>query len=192
MAILTDMGVNGTGTEILQPYLKNRFRVEFLGLESNEYLTMQVVTADRPKLSFEEVTLDRYNSRAYIAGKHTFETINVTFECDVGGKVMEAIQSQLEHQQRLIGMGSAPLMPANRAGGRYKFTTNIKQLDGSNTTYELWMLEGCWFQNVDWGDLDYSASETVKAVATIRYDHARQLVTGDEYSAVVEPYGIAP
>lgn len=192
MAILTDMGVNGTGTEILQPYLKNRFRVEFLGLESNEYLTMQVVTADRPKLSFEEVTLDRYNSRAYIAGKHTFETINVTFECDVGGKVMEAIQSQLEHQQRLIGMGSAPLMPANRAGGRYKFTTNIKQLDGGSTIYELWMLEGCWFQNVDWGDLDYAASETVKAVATIRYDHARQLVTGDEYSAVVEPYGIAP
>lgn len=192
MAILTDMGVNGTGTEILQPYLKNRFRVEFLGLESNEYLTMQVVTADRPKLSFEEVTLDRYNSRAYIAGKHTFETVNVTFECDVGGKVMEAIQSQLEHQQRLIGMGSAPLMPANRAGGRYKFTTNIKQLDGGNTVYELWMLEGCWFQNVDWGDLDYAASETIKAVATIRYDHARQLVTGDEYSAVVEPYGIAP
>lgn len=192
MAILTDMGVNGTGTEILQPYLKNRFRVEFLGLESNEYLTMQVVTADRPKLSFEEVTLDRYNSRAYIAGKHTFETINVTFECDVGGKVMEAIQSQLEHQQRLIGMGSAPLMPANRAGGRYKFTTNIKQLDGGSTIYELWMLEGCWFQNVDWGDLDYAASETIKAVATIRYDHARQMVTGDEYSAVVEPYGIAP
>ena len=153
---------------------------------------MQVVTADRPKLSFEEVTLDRYNSRAYIAGKHTFETINVTFECDVGGKVMESIQSQLEHQQRLIGMSSATLMPANRAGGRYKFTTNIKQLDGASTIYELWMLEGCWFQNVDWGDLDYAASETVKAVATIRYDHARQLVSGTEYSAVVEPYGIAP
>lgn len=192
MAILSDMGVYGTGKEILQPYLKNRFRVEFLGLQENNYLTMMVVTADRPKLGFEEIQLDRYNSRAYIAGKHQFETTNITFECDVGGKVMRAIQNQLEHQQRLIGMQPAQLMPANRAGGRYKFTTLMSQLDGGSTVYEQWHLEGCWFSNIDWGDLDYAASETIKAVATIRYDHARQNILGQEYSAVVESRGTAP
>lgn len=192
MAVLSDMGVYGTGKEILQPFLSNRFRVEFMGLQDTEYLTMQVITADRPKLQFEEVILDRYNSRAYIAGKHTFEPVNIVFETDVGTKVMNAIQQQLEHQQRLIAMQSATLMPANRAGGRYKFTTNIIQLDGGSTEYEKWYLEGCWFQNVDWGNLDYSASESVKATATIRFDHARQELMGQEYSAVVESYGTAP
>ena len=35
-------------------------------------------------------------------------------------------------------------------------------------------MEGCWLQNVDWGDLDYSSSEAVSITLTIRYDHARQ------------------
>lgn len=184
MAVLKDMGINGNGDEILQPMLKNRFRVEFRGIGDSEFLTLQAITVDRPKLSFEEVVLDRYNSRAYIAGKHTFETINVVFEADIGGGVLRALQDQLEFQQKLIGMDSRTLMPASRSGGRYKFSTIIEQLDGDTTVFETWYLDGCFLQNVDWGDLDYSASETLKVTATIRFDHARQDITGIKESAV--------
>lgn len=184
MAVLKDMGINGNGDEILQPMLKNRFRVEFRGIGDAEFLTLQAITVDRPKLSFEEVVLDRYNSRAYIAGKHTFETINIVFEADIGGGVLRALQDQLEFQQKLIGMDSRPLMPASRSGGRYKFSTIIKQLDGDAEVFETWYLDGCFLQNVDWGDLDYSASETLKVTATIRFDHARQDITGIKESAV--------
>ena len=185
MAVLGDMGIAGQGDEILQPMLKNRFRVEFNGLGNAEYLTLQVVTADRPKIEFEEVTLDRYNSRAYIAGKHSFETVNIVFESDIGGGVLAAIQDQLEHQQRLIGMDSKRLMPTARSGGRYKFRTKIIQLDGDSVPLETWFLEGCFLKNVDWGDLDYTASEPVKVTATIRYDLARQQITGIKESAVI-------
>ncbi len=184
MAVLKDMGINGNGDEILQPMLKNRFRVEFRGIGDGEFLTLQAITVDRPKLSFEEVVLDRYNSRAYIAGKHTFETINIVFEADIGGGVLRALQDQLEFQQKLIGMDSRTLMPASRSGGRYKFSTIIKQLDGDAEVFETWYLDGCFLQNVDWGDLDYSASETLKVTATIRFDHARQNITGIKESAV--------
>ncbi len=184
MAVLKDMGINGNGDEILQPMLKNRFRVEFRGIGDGEFLTLQAITVDRPKLSFEEVVLDRYNSRAYIAGKHTFETINIVFEADIGGGVLRALQDQLEFQQKLIGMDSRTLMPASRSGGRYKFSTIIKQLDGDAEVFETWYLDGCFLQNVDWGDLDYSASETLKVTATIRFDHARQDITGIKESAV--------
>lgn len=187
MAVLTDMGVRGGNNEILQPMLKNRFRVEFNGIGNSEFLTLQVVTADRPKLSFEEITLDRYNSRAYIAGKHTFETVNIVFEADIGGGVLTALQDQLEHQQKLIGMGARLRMPAATSGSRYKFTTKILQLDGDDTVFETWYLEGCFLQNVDWGDLDYAASETIKVTATIRFDHARQDIGGQNESAVVGP-----
>lgn len=184
MAVLKDMGINGNGDEILQPMLKNRFRVEFRGIGDAEFLTLQAITVDRPKISFEEVTLDRYNSRAYIAGKHTFDPINVVFETDIGGGVLRAIQDRLEFQQKLIGMDSRTLMPAARSGGRYKFQTIIDQLDGDSTIFETWYLDGCFLQKVDWGDLDYTSSESLKVTATIRFDHARQLVAGIKESAV--------
>lgn len=188
MALLIDMGVVGGGIEILQPMLKNRFIVEFQGLADNaEALTLQVISVDRPKVGFEEVTLDRYNSRAYVAGKHSFETITMTFEADIGGGVAAAIQEQLEFQQRLIGNSAAPRMPTSRSGGRYKFSTVIKQLDGGTTVFEKWNLFGCWLTRVDYGDLDYAASETIKITATLRFDHATQDITGISESAVVGP-----
>lgn len=183
MGLVADMGVNGAGDEILQPMLKNRFRVTFQGigssaLSSADTLTLQVITADRPKLSFDEVILDRYNSKAYIPGKHQFEPVSMVFESDIGGNVIRTIQDQLETQQKLIGMGSAPRLPTARSGSRFKFATVIEQLDGDNVVFETWYLEGCWIQHIDYGDLDYSASETVKVTMTLRFDHARQDITG--------------
>ena len=57
MALLTDMGVIGNGDEIIQPMIKNRFRVEFRGMGNAEFLTLQVITIDRPKLEFDEIVL---------------------------------------------------------------------------------------------------------------------------------------
>jgi len=185
MATLNDIGVRGDGGEILQPMIKNRFKVSFnMGDTIDDALTIQAITADKPKLSFEEITLDRYNSRAYIPGKHVFETINVVFESDIGGRVVSILQEQLERQQKLISMASAPRMPSARAGGDLKFGTVIEQLDGDDQVFETWFLDGCWLQNVDFGDLDYAASETVKITATIRFDHARQRISGIEGKAV--------
>lgn len=185
MAVLTDIGVRGNENEILQPMLKNRFRVEFVGLADSEPLTLQIITADRPKLSFEEIQLDRYNSRAYIPGKHTFETISLQFESDIGGGVLGALRDQLEHQQKLIGMDRAARLPTARSGRRFKFQTKLLQLDGDSTVFETWFLDGCWIQNIDYGDLDYAASESLKITVTLRFDHARQDIDGDNESAVV-------
>ncbi len=187
MATLVDFGVRGAGGEILQPHLKNKWRLTFNGLGnlvSTEALTLQAITCDRPKLSYEVVQLDRYNSRAYIAGKYTFEPITVTFEADVGGHVEAAIRAQEELQQRIIGMGSAARLPAALAGADYKFSLTQEILDGDNLPLSVFYLEGVWFENVDWGDLDYAASETLKVTATLRYDHARQDIMGVDKLAV--------
>lgn len=183
MALVTDMGVLGEGGEILQPMLKNRWRVEFSRLGNlintdSQPLTIQAISVDRPKLSFEEVVLDRYNSRAYIAGKHQFDPINITFESDIGGQVAQLIQEQLESQQRIIGMSAAPRLPAARAGQDYKFAMALRMLDGDDLVLESWYIEGAYVANVDYGDLDYAASETVKITLSVRFDHARQDITG--------------
>lgn len=182
MAVITDMGVTATG--ILQPKLKNRWRVEFIGLNSDaQGLKVQAVTCELPKLEHEEVQLDRYNSRAWVAAKHTFQPINIVFEADVGGEVERAIAIQWERQQKIIGVAPAALLPASPAGQLYKFGTRIELLDGGETVFAAWALEGCWFRSVDWGDLDYQASESIKINSTLRFDHARNLITGVKYNA---------
>lgn len=181
MALIIDMGVRGNGGEILHPQLKNKWRLTFNGIggvQDSQALTIQAITCDRPKLSFEPVTLDRYNSRAYVAGKHQFDPINVTFEADIGGGVASVVRAQLERQQRIIGIGSAPRLPSALAGQDYKFSVTQEILDGDNTPLEVWYIEGTWIENADWTDLDYSASETVKITLSLRYDHARQQILG--------------
>lgn len=181
MALILDMGVRGNGGEILHPQMKNKWRLTFNGIGGvldSQALTFQAITCDRPKLSFEKVTLDRYNSRAYIAGKHQFDPINVTFEADIGGNVSSVIRSQLERQQRIIGMAAAPRLPTALAGQDYKFSITQEILDGDATPIEVWYIEGAWIENADFTDLDYSASETIKIQLAIAYDHARQEILG--------------
>lgn len=176
MGLISDLGVEGGG--IHHPQHKNRWAINFLGLPGDAHeLRLQAITADRPKLGFEKITLDRYNTRAYIAGKYTWETMAVTFEADLGGLVDRALQAQLERQQAIIGPGAAPLLPAAAYGDIYKFGIHLDMLDGQSLDpMERWFIEGCYLENVDYGDVDYSASETVKIITTISFDHARQLI----------------
>jgi len=188
MAVITDIGnAPDIVAGIFQPKLKNRFRVTFIGvgasLADGDPLEAQVITCDRPKLGYEKITLDRYNSRAYIAGKYTWEPLNIVFEDDTGGLVTTAIQNQNEKQQNIIAVSPSPMLPESAAGELYKFVTRIDILDGNDTIYESWSVEGCWIQNLDYDSLDYAASETLKVSLQLSFDHARQLVTGVTYRA---------
>lgn len=185
MAVITDMGVPGTTFGgILQPFHKHRWSIKFTfpGGERSEHLTAMAITAERPKLEFEEIQLDRYNSRAFIFGKHMFQPVSIVFEPDIGGKVHSAIIRQLEEQQHLIAPGSQELMGQAEAGIDYKFSVEMTMWNGHHNKFggrelEVWVLEGCGLQNNDFGDLDYQASETLKTTLNIRYDHARLIVT---------------
>ena len=180
MATINDIGIPGVGSGILHPKLKNKWRVTFANLgggADSQPLSMQAVTITRPTLNFEEVQLDRYNSRAWVAGKHTFEPVTLTVEDDITGTASQVIQEQLQAQQWLIGAEGQFLASAGE-GSIYKFVTYLDLLDGNDQVVEKWTLEGCFLQNVDYTDLDFSASEAVQITMTVRYDHARQDIGG--------------
>ena len=182
MALITDLGVDGNG--ILQPKLKNRWRVNFLGIAGDpDPLRVQAITFDRPKLEFAEIELDRYNSKAYVAGKHSFQPINVVFEDDVGGLVTKSVQDQLNLQQSIIGNFPAPRLPAAIGGAIYKFAIRAEMLDGNDTPLEAWIIEGCYISSVDYENLDYAANESMKINLVIRFDQARQVITGIKVNA---------
>lgn len=180
MSTINDIGIPGVGTGILHPRQKNRWRITFANLGGgvdSQPLSMQAVTVTRPVISFDEVQLDRYVSRAWVAGKYTFEPMTLSFEDDVSGSAARVIQEQLQKQQWLTG-AEGQWMAAAGEGSLYKFVTYLDLLDGNDQVTEKWTVEGCWLQQVDYTDLDMAASDAVLITTTIRYDHARQDIGG--------------
>ncbi len=180
MATINDFGIPGVGTGILHPKMKNLWRVTFANMgggADSQPLSMQAVNVTRPNLSFEEVELHRYNSRAFVAGKHMWEPCTITFEDDVTGTASAVIQEQLQAQQWLIG-AEGPWLGRGEEGSLYKFVTYLDLLDGKEEVIEKWTLEGCFLQTVDYTDLDYTDNSAVQITTTVRYDHARQNIGG--------------
>lgn len=178
MASISEAGIYGVGTGILHPKHRNRWNVIFVGLGRNTGnpidLSMQTKSLNLPSVQFEEVKLDRYNSVAYVAGKHTFDPLNLSVEDDVTNRATTAIRTQFEAQQRLIG-ASGPWLNTEATASTYKFKLLINSLDGNETILETWVCQGCWFSANNWGEIDYADGTQRVMQLTIRYDHAYQL-----------------
>jgi hypothetical protein len=149
-------------------------------------LTMQATTLTRPQLEFEEVAIHRYNSTAYVAGKHTWSAMNLTVEDDITGLASKVVKGQLETQQRLVGIDlDGRWLNTAATGSDYKFGVKLEMLDGDEGVVEAWLLEGVMIQAADFGDLDYSASEASTIQLTLRYDHARSIDSGEGYGTAL-------
>lgn len=172
MADLTQYGVpTSSGNTIMMPKLQYRFRVNMLSFGNaggtNDF-TSNVISVTRPSLTHDEVTLDAYNSRAYLAAKHTWEPITITLRDDMNNSVSKHVASQLQKQLN-HGLQSAPA-----SGKDYKFGLVVEQLDGSQpgVVIETWSLNGCFIQNVNYGENNYATSDVMQITLQIRYDAA--------------------
>jgi len=174
----TDNSSNTQG--LLMPKLQYRFRVGLINFGvSNDTteLTKQVVDVTRPNISFEQMTLDVYNSRTYLAGKHTWEPITLNLREDVNNNVQKLTGEQLQKQFDFFEQSSAA------SGLDYKFQTTIEILDGGNgantpNVLETFELYGCYVESANYNTLAYSANEPVTVSLTIRYDNAIQTPRG--------------
>lgn len=181
----SDQSANAQG--LLMPKLKYRFRALFenLGVSTpRTELTKQVMDITRPSLTFEEMEVPVYNSRVYLAGKHSWEPITVQFRDDVNGSVSRLLGEQVQKQFDVMEQASAA------AGIDYKFITRFEILDGGNgasvaNVLETWELYGCFIQNVNYNDLNYASNEPVTITCAIRFDNAIQSPIGDGVGATV-------
>ncbi len=160
-----------TGSGVLMPKLKYRFRVSFLnnfgGNAETKVLTQNIQSVSRPKISYEEQVIDSYNSKIYVQGKHTWEQINVTIRDDITNQVAKQVGAQVQRQLNHFQQST----PAS--GSDYKFDMQVEILDGVNAgATEVWFLEGCFLTNVDYSETDYSASDAVQITLQVRYDNA--------------------
>ena len=172
---------------LLMPKLKYRFRVmlENFGVQTpRTELTKQVMDFTRPSVSFEETMIDVYNSKLYLAGKHTWEALTINLRDDASGQVSRLVGEQLQKQLDFMEQASAA------SGIDYKFTTKCEILDGGNGTVqpivlETWEMYGCFLSSVNYNDLNYGDSGPVTITMNIRFDNALQTPIGSGVGADV-------
>jgi|TARA_B110000503_G_scaffold105362_1_gene157192 hypothetical protein len=182
----------GSNSSLLMPKLQYRFRV-FLdnfgttgGPDGVREISRQVVDVTRPNLSFEQMTIEAYNSRTYLAGKHTWEPISLTLREDANNNVQKIVGQQLQRQFDFFEQSSAV------SSGTYKFQTRIEILDGGNgatgaNVIDRFHLVGCYIESANYNTLAYATNEAVTTSLTIRYDNAIQFGADEDFVGVGEP-----
>lgn len=146
-----------------EPKKQNRFILRFpssIGL--NEW---QVMSASRPKINIGEVEIPFLNTSTWVAGRFTWDAIDVTFKDPIGPSSMQALMEWVRlHAESVTGrMGYA-------AG--YKKDVELELLDPAGVVVEKWILQGTMLTSVDGGSLDYSAEDIAEINATLRFDRA--------------------
>jgi len=165
---------------LLMPKLQYRFRVtlENFGVSTpTTELTKQVMDVTRPNVSFEKIQLDVYNSKVYLAGKHTWEPITLNLREDVNREVQKLVGEQLQKQFDFFEQSAAA------SGIDYKFLTRIEILDGGNAAntpivLETFELYGCYIDSANYNTLDYKSNDPVTIQLSIQYDNAVQTPRG--------------
>jgi hypothetical protein len=176
--LASDQSASNQG--LLMPKLQYRFRLilENFGVTTpRTEITKQVIDVTRPSLTFDETILEVYNSRVYLAGKHTWEPITVTLRDDVNNSVSKLCGEQIQKQFDFFEQSSAS------SGTDYKFTGRIEMLDGGNganavNILETWELYGAYVQNINYNTLAYATSDPATITLSIRYDNAIQAPKG--------------
>ena len=175
-----DSSASSSNQGLLMPKLQYRFRVslENFGVSTpTTELTKQVVDVTRPNVSFEDIQVDVYNSRVYLAGKHTWEPVTLNLREDVSNNVQKLVGEQLQKQFDFFEQSAAA------SGSDYKFVTRIEITDGANganvvNVLETFELYGAYIENVNYNTLAYNTSEPATITLTVRYDNAVQTPQG--------------
>lgn len=172
-------GTQSAATQgLLMPKLKYRFRVTLdqfgVGGTPSTELTKQVMSVSRPELTFDDITLDVYNSRVKMLGKHKWGDPKLKIRDDASGVVSKKIGEQLQKQFDFFEQSGAA------SGVDYKFRMRVEILDGGNGAYEPVTLEsfeylGCFIKQVTYQGGDYTSNDPMDIEMTISIDNAIQL-----------------
>jgi hypothetical protein len=141
---------------------KRKFRWVLMVEGIDAYL---VKSTDRPSFSIAEEMIPFINSKRYIAGRLTFNTISLALHDPIAPsgaqQVMEWVRTHAESVSGRAGYADF-----------YKRDLQLKLLDPVGTVVELWDLKGCFLTDVNYGNLDYSDdSGNMDITMTVRFDN---------------------
>ena len=143
-----------------EPKLKNRYLMQIDGIPA--YL---VKTANRPQITFEEVTLEHMNVKRFVKGKGTWAELEITLYDPV---VPSAAQAVMEW----VRLSHESVTGRDWYSDFYKKDVDFQLVGPVGDIVEEWKLKGAWIQTANFGDLNFDNVAPVEITATLRYDYA--------------------
>jgi hypothetical protein len=144
-----------------EPKRKNRFILRFdSSLGINEWY---VQSTARPSAKIGVTPIPFLNTSTYVAGRFEWNTIKVTFRDPIGPSAAQALMEWFRlHAESVTGrMGYA-------AG--YKKDVELDMLDPTGVVVEKWILQQCFLEDVNFGELSYDQDGLATVDATLRMD----------------------
>jgi hypothetical protein len=142
-----------------EPKKKNRWIFALEGIDS-----FLIKTAARPSISIEEQTISYMNSKRYVAGLASFETLALTIHDPIAPsgaqQVMEWVRTHFESVSGRAGYADF-----------YKRDCQLKLVDPVGTVIELWDIKGAFLTNAGFGDVSYEDGAPMEISLTLRFDN---------------------
>jgi hypothetical protein len=176
------MGIGYLGNNAITFKRKFRWRIKIYNTQgatviSNDGNSAMCRLSARPSFSFDEQEVNHVTEKVFLPGRPMWEPIEITVY-DIGTEdyIYTWLQEFYEPENGRIH----PVAGVDGFQGKAKKKTCLLQMmDGAGATMETWTLQGCWPQSINWGELDFSSSETADITFTMRYDRATLVGGGD-------------
>jgi len=129
-------------------------------------LKLLLKSCSRPSYSFETPEMHHNQEKAYFAGKHTWESINLTWydaeqPVDVSRAIWEWNQGVLNMEQQTVAPPSF-----------YKRQSKLTMRNGLGAANESWDILGSWPSQSNWQALDYTNHELQVVEVRLHFDRA--------------------
>ena len=143
-----------------EPKLKNRFIMDIDGIPA-----YTIKTAQRPQITFEEVTLEHMNITRYVKGKGRWQQLQITLYDPIVPSAASAVIEwiRLHHESATGRDGYSDF---------YKKNINFQVLGPVGDIIEKWTLNGAFIADASFGDMDIASSDPIEITLTLRYDYA--------------------
>ena len=143
-----------------EPKLKNRFIMDIDGIPA-----YTIKTAQRPQITFEEVTLEHMNITRYVKGKGRWQQLQITLYDPIVPSAASAVIEwiRLHHESATGRDGYSDF---------YKKNINFQVLGPVGDIIEKWTLNGAFIADASFGDMDVASSDPIEITLTLRYDYA--------------------
>ena len=143
-----------------EPKLKNRFIMQIDGIPA-----YMIKTANRPQITFDEVTMEHMNVTRYVKGKGRWQTLQCTLYDPI-------VPSSAQAVMEWIRLAHESVTGRDGYSDFYKKDVTFHVLGPVGDVVEEWTLKGAWIQDATFGDLDFASSDPVETTLTLRYDYA--------------------
>jgi hypothetical protein len=145
-----------------EPLRKNRWLMRFpsdLGI--SEWM---LASASRPSIKQQSTEIQFLNSSRFVAGRYTWEPIQVTFRDPIGPSASQALMEW-------VRLCSESVTGRQGYAMGYKRDLELEMLDPTGVCVQKWILKGAWISNCNFNNLDYSQDGIADINATIVVDY---------------------